>query len=224
MRIAVVVPAYNEAKTVGAVVSSLLPACSRVFVVDDGSSDASGEIAARHGATVVTHAINRGLGAALGTGIAAALADGADAIVTFDADGQHRAEDVSRMVASICKGEHDVAIGTRSVDREKMPPSRRAANWIANALTFALFGTWVNDSQSGLRAFSRAAAEQLNLRCDRMDVSSEIIKEIGEHGWRLDEVPIEPIYTEYSMSKGQNFFVGLRTAGRLLVRRVMDFI
>jgi hypothetical protein len=102
-----------------------------------------------------------------------------------------------------------------------MPPKRRLANWVGNALTYALFGLWVQDSQSGLRAFSLKAARDLRLRCDRMDVSSEIIKEIKTHGWQLAEVPIQPVYTAYSLSKGQSFFVGLKTAGRLFLRRLI---
>jgi hypothetical protein len=144
-----------------------------------------------------------------------------DAVVTFDADGQHRAEDIPRMVAPLFDGSADMAIGCRTLDRKEMPVRRRVANWIGNALTFVLFGIWVKDSQSGLRAFSRRAAEELEIRCDRMEVSSEIVKEIRTRRWRLAEVPIVPIYTEYSMSKGQSFMVGLKTAARLLLRRLV---
>lgn len=217
----VIVPAYNEAKTVAEVVRGLKPYADRVIVVDDGSIDRTGEIAAAAGARVVRHCINRGLGAAIGTGVAAALADGARAIVTFDADGQHRPEDVPRMIADIEAGKADVAIGCRVQDRRRMPVSRRLANWCGNALTYALFGIWCSDSQSGLRAFSRAAAERLEIRTDRMEVSSEIIKEIKRNRWRCAEVPITPIYTEYSMSKGQGFVVGLKTAGRLVIRKLL---
>lgn len=221
MRTVVVVPAYNEGNTVGGVVRGLLPVCDAVLVVDDGSTDATGAAAEEAGATVVRHALNRGLGAALGTGIAAAVANAADAVVTFDADGQHKPEDVRRMVEPIAAGLAEAVIGSRLLARHKMPLARRLANWIGNALTWALFGLWVSDSQSGLRAFSRSAARQLEIRTDRMEVSSEIIKEIRRHGWRLAEVPIEPVYTEYSMSKGQGFLVGLKTAGKLVLRRLM---
>lgn len=221
MRVYAVVPAFNEAKTVAEVVRSLTGACDRVLVVDDGSSDRTAEAAREAGAEVLRHSLNRGLGAALGTGIAAAVADGADIVFTFDADGQHRAGDIPRLIEPIAAGRADVAIGVRTADRRKMPLRRRLANWAGNALTYALFGLWVQDSQSGLRAFSLAAARDLRLRCDRMDVSSEIIKEIKAHGWRLAEVPIQPIYTVYSLSKGQSFFVGLKTAGRLLLRRLI---
>jgi len=221
MRVTAVVPAFNEEKTVAGVVASLRGVADRILVVDDGSSDGTGAEAEKAGAEVLKHALNRGLGAALGTGIAAAVMEGADVIVTFDADGQHRADDVPRIIEPIAAGRADVAIGVRTADRRRMPLRRRLANWVGNALTFALFGLWVEDSQSGLRAFSRAAAGGLRLRCDRMDVSSEIIREIKEHRWRLAEIPIMPVYTAYSMSKGQNFFVGLKTAGRLFLRRLV---
>ncbi|MBI4457345.1 glycosyltransferase family 2 protein [Candidatus Uhrbacteria bacterium] len=222
MRRVVVVPAYNEERTVGDVVRSLIRFADRVIVVDDGSTDGSAALAAAAGADVVSHLMNRGLGAALGTGISAALADNADIIVTFDADGQHRAEDVARLVAPLEAGAADAAIGCRTLERNGMPVSRRTANWIGNALTAALFGTWVSDSQSGLRAFTRAAAERLDLTTDRMEVSSEIIREVGRLGLRLAEVSIRPIYTDYSLSKGQGFVVGLKTAGRLVVKRVLQ--
>ncbi|MFC1703083.1 glycosyltransferase family 2 protein [Patescibacteria group bacterium] len=218
----VVVPAFNEEQTIGEVVRLLRPYADHVLVVDDGSSDRSGVIASEAGAHVITHVMNRGLGAALGTGISEAFRRGADAVVTFDADGQHRAEDVPRMVAPIDAGGADVVIGCRTDDRARMPAKRRFANWCGNALTFVLFGIWVKDSQSGLRAFSRYAGERMELKCDRMEVSSEIVKEIKRNGFRLEEIPIVPIYTEYSLSKGQSFVVGLKTAGKLLIRRIMQ--
>src|SRR6188472_2480800 len=89
----IVIPAYNEEKTIGETVRGALDVADRVLVVDDGSNDRTSEIASAAGATVVRHAVNRGLGGALGTGIEGALRLGADAIVTMDADGQHRAED-----------------------------------------------------------------------------------------------------------------------------------
>ena len=222
MRRVVIVPAYNEERTVGGVVRSLAPFADRVIVVDDGSSDRTAAIAAAAGAEVVSHLMNRGLGAAIGTGIAAAVASGAEVIATFDADGQHRAEDLPRLVAQLEDGRADVAIGCRTLERSGMPSSRRIANWIGNALTAALFGVWVADSQSGLRAFTRAAAAQLDITTDRMEVSSEIVREIGRRGWRLAEVPIRALYTDYSLSKGQGFVVGLKTAGRLVVKRVIQ--
>lgn len=221
MKTVVVIPAYNEERHVGDVVRSLRSVADAVVVVNDGSSDRTGEVAATAGATVVTHVINRGYGAGTATGIAAALLLGADAIVTFDADGQHAASDVPRITKPIADGVADVVIGVRTVERDRIPVTRRIAHWCANALTYALFGLWVTDSHSGLRAFSRRMAEGMELKCDRMEVASEIIKEIKRGGWKLAEVPIVPIYTEYSLSKGQSFTVGLKTAWRLIVSKVL---
>jgi glycosyltransferase involved in cell wall biosynthesis len=222
MRIAVVVPAYNEAKTVAGVVRSLCGPDRRVIVVDDGSGDGTGAAAEEMGAEVVRHVINRGLGASLATGIACALEGDCDCVVTFDADGQHRVEDLPGLTAPILEGRADIAIGARVADRHLMPITRRLANSLGNLLTWALFGVWVSDSQSGLRAFSRRAASEMELRSDRMEVSSEIIREIGRNEWRVAEVPIVPVYTDYSLSKGQGFLVGLKTAMRLIVRRLVD--
>ncbi len=220
MRLVVVVPAYNEEKTVGQVVRALKPAADLVLVVDDGSTDGTAAAARAAGAEIISHFLNRGLGAALGTGIAAAVLAGADIVVTFDADGQHRVADIPRLIEPIRSGRADAVLGCRTAERGRMPASRRLANWIGNALTFVLFGLWVRDSQSGLRAFSRRAAEELEIKTDRMEVSSEIVHEIKRHAWRLAEVPIVPVYTEYSLSKGQGFIVGLKTAGRLLLNRL----
>jgi glycosyltransferase involved in cell wall biosynthesis len=221
MKTIIIIPAYNEENTVGAVVRSLLRLVSQVIVVDDGSTDKTGEMAHLAGAKVVRHAINRGLGAAIGTGLVAGLAEDAEILFTFDADGQHLAEDVLRMLIPLTSGQADAVIGVRTIERRLMPISRRLANWIGNVLTYVLFGLWVKDSQSGLRAFTRRAAQLLELRCDRMEVSSEIVREIQRNKLRLVELPIRPVYTEYSMSKGQGFMVGLKTAGKLLLHRVM---
>lgn len=216
----IVIPAWNEAATVGPVVVSAIPAADAVVVVDDGSSDGTAEVARRAGAVVVRHAVNRGLGGALGTGIAAALALGADFVVTMDADGQHRAEDAIRVFERLEKGDVEFVMGSRILDGAKgMPFSRRLANRVGNWLTWALFGTLVSDSQSGLRGLSRAAAAGLELRTNGMEVSSEFIKLIGDRHWRWAEVAIPAIYTDYSLSKGQGFLPGVRTALKLIYRR-----
>lgn len=217
----VIMPAYNEEQTVGAVAASVRPLVDAVFVIDDGSTDRTAVVARAAGAHVLSHVINRGLGAAIQTGIVAARRAGADIAVTFDADGQHRAEDIPRMCAPIEVDEADVVLGCRTVDRGQMPLVRRLCNVGGNALTFLLFGLWVKDSQSGLRAFNRHALASLALSCDRMEVSSEIVKEIHARHLRLVEVPIAPVYTKYSLSKGQSLTVGIATAAKLLLNKVM---
>jgi len=219
MRTIVIIPAYNEERTVGAVVRNVREHIPDVIVVDDGSDDATGDRATAAGALVVRHCINRGLGAALGTGIAAALGHSPDVIVTLDADGQHDPSDIAAVTAPVQAGFADLVIGTRFA-RGKAPFSRHLANTIANLLTRLLFNVQASDTQSGFRAFSRYAAQRIEIRTNRMEVSSEILAEAVRHGLRVTEVPIRTIYTEYSLSKGQGVATGVRTAWSLLLRRL----
>lgn len=220
MKIIAVVPAWNEEETVGETLDGLRQYVSETVVVDDGSKDRTDEIARRRGAVVVRHALNRGLGAALKTGMMVALVRSADVVVTFDADGQHAPEDVPAVVKPILDGKADAVIGTRLHDRQGMPAFRRIANHAGNLVTWALFGVRTTDSQSGFRAFSREAAARIELKTDRMEVSSEILAEVARLNLRLVHVPIASRYTAYSMSKGQSFTMGIRTLGRLLAHRV----
>jgi len=219
----IVIPAYNEEATVAQVVRDAVRVADAVVVVDDGSRDRTSALAGEAGAIVVRHAVNRGLGGALGTGIAAAVKLGADAVVTMDADGQHRASDAGRVFERLGQGDVDFVIGSRMLagaeGAGKMPVHRVLFNAVGNALTYLLFGVWVTDSQSGLRGLSRGAAETIDLRTNGMEVSSEFIKELRERRWRMAEIAIPAIYTEYSLSKGQSFLVGVKTAAKLILRR-----
>ena len=221
MKIIVVIPAFNEAKSIQKVIRDVKTVVPDVIVIDDGSSDGTADLARSEGALVYQHILNRGLGGALGTGLVAALRQKADCIVTFDADGQHLPQDIMRMVQLIAEGKADVVIGSRLKEFQKMPFRRRLYNDVANIITLMLFGMRTTDSQSGLRAFSRESAKKIRLRTNKMEVSSEFMKEIYTHRLRFVEIPIKPIYTQYSMSKGQNFFVGIKTLIRLIVLRFM---
>jgi glycosyltransferase involved in cell wall biosynthesis len=218
----IVIPAYNEALTIADVVRGAVKIADRVLVVDDGSRDQTGPLAKEAGALVIRHAVNRGVGAALGTGIEAAVRLGAENVVTMDADGQHRAEDAAKVFERLARGDVEFVIGSRMLKSEEegnMPIHRVLFNTIGNVLTYLLFGVWVTDSQSGLRGLSRSAARTIELRTNGMESLSEFIKEKKDKHWRLAEVPIKAIYTDYSMSKGQNFFVGVKVAIRLIWRR-----
>ncbi|OGL72384.1 hypothetical protein A3F28_01150 [Candidatus Uhrbacteria bacterium RIFCSPHIGHO2_12_FULL_57_11] len=220
MKTVTVIPAWNEELVIGEVLDGLRSRVDEMVIVDDGSDDRTALIARTRGATVVRHAVNRGLGAALGTGIAAALRRNAEIIITFDADGQHLPDDIPAVLAPILSGDADIVIGTRLRDPKGMPPIRRLANQIGNLVTLVLFGVKVTDSQSGFRALSRYAAERIEIRTDRMEVSSEILAESRRKNLKLVEVPIRSRYTAYSMSKGQSLWMGLRTLGRLIIHRM----
>jgi UDP-N-acetylglucosamine---dolichyl-phosphate N-acetylglucosaminyltransferase len=221
----IVIPAYNEETEIAKVIKGLKKeGYNDIIVVNDGSKDKTKETAEKENVIVISHIVNRGLGGALGTGISAALKEGADNIVTFDADGQHNPKDIKKLIAPIKNGKADAVIGSRLLNPEGMPHIRRIANNIGNIITYALFGLWTTDSQSGLRAFSRDAGEKIKIRTNKMEVSSEIIKEIHKNKLRFMEVPIEAIYTNYSLSKphGQGFITGLKTLFKLILRKLME--
>ena len=144
------------------------------------------------------------------------MQNGANIIVTLDADGQHDPEEIPKLIKPIIEGEADVVIGSRFLTRQSMPFFRMAGNAFFNWITFLLFGAKTTDSQSGMRAFSKNAAENLEIRAGGMEVSSEILKEIKTKRLKMKEVPIRATYTEYSLSKGQGFVTGIKTLMKLL--------
>lgn len=219
MKIVAVIPAYKEATQIADVLTRTRSFVDEMIVVNDGSPDETAEVALKNGARVVSHVINRGLGAAIGTGFAFAKKRGADVVITLDADGQHDPAEIPKFIEAV-KGGADVVIGSRMISREGMPWYRQAANLLGNISTLVLFGAYVTDSQSGFRAFSRAALNKIEIKTNRMEVSSELIAEAKHHGFKIVEVPIKAIYTDYSLSKGQSFFVGIKTLFKLILRRI----
>ena len=220
-RVFVVIPAYNEERTIVEVIRGLKQhGFTSLIVIDDGSSDRTSELASHEGVIRLRHVLNRGLGGALGTGIDAALRLGAEVIVTFDADGQHDPNDIMKLLEPIEVEEAEVVIGSRMLDPQGMPYRRRMANWIANVVTYLLFRAWTTDSQSGLRAFSSRAAARMRIITTGMEVSSEIIAETVKNRLRWKEVPVKAIYTDYSLSKGQSLSFGVQTLMKLVLAKV----
>ena len=213
-----VIAAFNEARAIDAVVRGLVPQVAEVVVVDDGSRDGTAEAARKAGAVVLRHAVNRGQGAALQSGIRLALARGAAIVVTFDADGQHVPEDLPRLIAPVASGAADVALGSRFLGgTSNVPPSRRLLLKGAVLFTRLTTGLKVTDAHNGLRAFSRRAAETIRIRQDRMAHASEIVSEIRRHELRFVEVPITVLYTDYSRAKGQSALGAFRVLFDLLL-------
>ena len=200
----VVIPAYREARVVRGVVEQVHGICPRIVVVDDGSGDETGDQAQAGGATVLTHIVNLGQGAALQTGIDFALLQGADYIFTFDADGQHAAESLFVLAETIRATGADVVLGSRWLGRaEAMPAARRLILRLAVIFTRLHSGLGVSDTHNGLRLFTRAAAQRLRITQPRMAHASEILAQIGSLKLRFAEAPVTVRYTEYSLRKGQ---------------------
>lgn len=220
MKILALIPAYNEEATIADVLAHTRPFVDGMIVVDDGSADRTPQIARAQGALVVSHVLNRGLGASLATGFALARRLGADVVITLDADGQHDPSEIAKFVEAVEDGA-DVVIGSRKLTGfVGMPLHRRVAQIIGNLATFLLFGARVTDSQSGFRALTAWALSRISIRSNRMEVSSELIAESKRRDLKLVEVPIRSIYTPYSLAKGQSFLVGLTTLLKLVVRRM----
>jgi glycosyltransferase involved in cell wall biosynthesis len=218
----IVIAAYNEAKAIGDVVRELRAHYPHVVVTDDGSRDETRDRAHEAGATVLRHVINRGQGAALQTGIAYALKQGARFVVTFDADGQHRPEDIPGLVMPIARGEVEFCLGSRFLEHAAEVPLRRRI-LLSGAVVFTRVtsGMRLSDAHNGFRALSRRAAERIDLRLDRMAHASEIIDQLRASGLAYREVPVLIRYTAYSMAKGQRSSAALRVAFDYLVGRVL---
>lgn len=222
----VVIAAYNEGTCIGPVVREVRAAYRNVIVVDDGSTDDTSAAAQREAAYVLRHAINRGQGASLQTGIEFALARGARYVVTFDADGQHRLEDIAALIEPIWKGECEITLGSRflgdSSEVDHIPRSRRLTLWLAVLFTRAVNRVKVTDAHNGLRAFSRGAAGRINITLDRMAHASELIDQIRVSGLPFKEVPVQIRYTAYSLGKGQSSRNAIRIVVQYVLGKVMQ--
>lgn len=217
----VIVPAYNEGSVIRTVIGGLARAGLRIVLVDDGSTDGTGEIARRAGATVLRHPVNRGQGAAIQTGIVYALEQGADFIATFDADGQHDPDDIPRMLASLAESGAEVALGSRFLGQARdIPRVRRILLRAATLFTNITTGVHLSDTHNGLRVMTVRAALSLRIRQDGMAHASEIIEQIGSKALKYVEVPVTVRYTDYSRGKGQSSLDALNVLYNLLAGRL----
>ena len=198
-RILALVPAHDEAPRIGRVVEGAgrhVP----VLVVDDGSSDATAELAEGAGATVIRQSPNQGKGAALRAGFAAAIERGAEAVITLDGDGQHDPAEIPAFLGEharrVISGEPtELIIGARSFRR--MPPVRRAANWLGTVTLSAALGRWIADNQSGYRLVGRRLmAAMLDSREQGFSFEVEMIAVCLREGWSISWIPVRTIYAD----------------------------
>ena len=213
----VIIPALNESRTIGQLVRELRQiGFENILVIDDGSTDQTFEIAQKSGAQVVRHSINCGMGAATQTGIIAGLLDSQnfEFFLTIDADLQHCPEDLQRVFQSLKY--HDCVIGSRFLQKNSIPLSRRIGNRLAFFLTGIFFGVWVSDSQSGLRGLRRNVAQKLPLHGGGFEYCSEFCRAVSRTGFPISEIPISVRYSPESLAKGQNFAEGLATICKIM--------
>lgn len=217
----IVIPAYHEATVIGDVITDVRSVFEHVVCVDDGSEDGTGDAALRAGAHVVTHPVNLGQGAAIQTGVEYARARrGAEVFVTFDADGQHRVADVVTMIERLRAGDVDLVVGTRFAGATTQTPLMK--RWVLKTVARVSRRNrelGLTDAHNGLRVFDRRVAEELDLTISAMGHASEFIALAHEKHWRVTEVPVDILYTDYSKAKGQPLLNGVNIVFDGLLRR-----
>ncbi len=220
----IALPAYNEASVLRGVIQELFEhGFENIIIVNDGSSDATLEIAQSMNVTILSHILNRGAGAASQTAIDYAKKKNIQYLLLMDADGQHHTSDILTLFKHIRENEYDIIIGNRfDLSVNEIPRIRIFFNQIANQLTNFFCKKSYSDSQSGFRILNRKAIENLNLKVDGYGFCSEMII-VGENiGLKIGEAPIKVSYTEYSMNKGQSFTNGISTAFNFMWRIIFN--
>jgi glycosyltransferase involved in cell wall biosynthesis len=192
-----VVPAYNEERFIGSVVLKAALHAQTVIVIDDGSTDATADIALAAGAMVIRHSVNQGKGAALNTGFQQAQLLNPDVVVTLDADGQHVPEEIELVVSPVLSGNSDIVVGSRYLEPHSDVPQHRVwGHRFFNTVTRGVSGLDVTDSQSGFRAFSPKALTSLSFSSNSFSVESEMQLLAREHKLIVSEVSITIHYLD----------------------------
>ena len=198
------IPAYNEEVAIGSVILSVKRVTRNVLVADDGSTDATAELARKAGARVVSHETNRGKGATIRTIIDEVQDSDFEALVLMDGDGQHFAEDIQSVASPILNDDADIVIGSRYLENngDETPLYRRLGQKTLDVLTVGSAGTSVTDSQSGFRAFAPEVARNITIHTDGMGVESEMIGQATNNGYDIEEVLID---VKYDGVEGQTY-------------------
>jgi glycosyltransferase involved in cell wall biosynthesis len=195
--IALVIPAYNVAGHIGDVLSQTLEWIprKRVFVVDDGSSDATRAKAEPFGIRFLSHPENRGKGEALKTGFRACLSTAADAVFTLDGDGQHDASKIPDFLEVASSTGCDVVVGKRPFRMKQMPPDRIFSNGASSLITSLAAGRRICDSQCGFRLYGRAVLENVHAVTSRYEMETEMLVMASRMGFRIGWCPVQNRYS-----------------------------
>lgn len=194
-RVQALIPAFNEARTIADVVGRLRPFVSAVCVVDDGSTDATCDVARAAGAEVVTNTAGRGKGSAVRAGLARVLSRDYTHLLLIDGDLQHLPEEAPRLIDEAVRTGADVVLGERRFNRRAMPASRYYANRIGSRVLSWFVGVPVQDTQCGFRLFRIEALRNLPLRARGYDIETEMLVKLRRRGGRTASAPITAVYT-----------------------------
>ncbi|MDP3639755.1 MAG: glycosyltransferase family 2 protein [Nanoarchaeota archaeon] len=217
MKDVVIIPAYNEEKTISAVIIAAKKQVPEVIVVDDGSHDATGPVAQRCGARVVRHRVNMGKGSALKTGCDLATTLGAQRLVVIDADGQHDARHIPQFLRSLDEG-YAVVFGCRTIP-EAMPFVLRFGNRLISNLFMTLYQVRVEDTQCGYRAFTADAYKNIRWEARDYFVETEMLINAGRKKLKHRTIPIKTIYAD--KYKGTTVFDGVLIVLKMITARLL---
>ncbi len=190
----IVIPTYNEAKTIGPIVGALDKRGFRVIVVDDGSGDNTIVEANKFGAEIIAYAKNAGKGRSVREGLEYALENNCEAVITMDGDGQHSIDDIDKFIDEYKKSGADLILGNRLHNPRKMPFVRRCTNFIMSFIISLLIIEKIEDSQCGYRLISRKGIEKMNLNTTKYEIESEMLVEAKRRGLKMSSVNIDSIY------------------------------
>ena len=222
MKSCIVIPAFNEGGRIKVVLTKLLQSGFKdVILVDDGSDDETLEIVRELPIIVAQHQINLGQGAALRTGTQIAMRLGFDVVVHFDADGQHRIEDIDTMLTVLQNEDVNVVIGSRFLQQKSnLPLKKQIILWLAKVFSRKLLQLEFTDPQSGLRAFKTKIVPKINWQHDDFAHCSEILSLIARNKVKVKEVPIK---VEYSATTGnKSVKPQMRMGWRLLIAKLLN--
>ena len=195
MKIVIGIPAYNEEEKIAGLLIKLKKISQNIIVCNDGSNDLTGKIAKELGATVIEHEKNLGYGSAIKSIFLKAREINADVLVTFDADGQHRIEDINAILEPIKNNIADIVIGSRFLNNnQEIPKYREIGIKAITKLTNVTGGTKITDSQSGFRAYSKKILKEIQPKESGMGISTEILIKTQKAGFIITEVPITILY------------------------------
>lgn len=194
VNILIAIPAYNEEKNIAAIITKLKEITNNILVCNDGSIDLTGKIAADMGAIVINHEKNLGYGGGIRSIFLKAKEICPDILITFDADGQHRVEDIHTVIEPIISGEADIVIGSRFLDENEIPSYRKIGIKAITKMTNTVTKQKINDSQSGFRAYNKKAVQEITPSDYGMGVSTEILIKADKKQLRIVEVPIKILY------------------------------
>lgn len=194
MKNCVLIPSYNEARAIGAIIKELKKKALTVYVVDDGSTDKTAAIALKEGAIVIARDNNRGKGASLIEGFDLILKENFDAVLIMDGDGQHATDDVDNFFKKMTETGADIIIGNRMLDTASMPVIRKLTNRIMSQIVSKMCGQFIPDTQCGFKLIKRNVLEAIKLEFSNFEIESEILVKAAKKGFKIESVPVRTVY------------------------------